>query len=236
VGKLFLAVILCTVLVGETEARAIEKLENIRTAAHEYALQEIGGVDDNIHITVGRLDPRLRLAACTEPLTAYFSPGTRTIGQTTVGVRCEGSNPWSLFVPVEIVRHVTVAVAVDQVSRGQIIGAADVNYELRNLAKLNGGYFTTTDELIGKVSTRPINRGSPYTQNMVKAQRLVRRGQRVVLALQTGAVAVRVAGTALRDGTLGEMIPVRNLSSKRVIEGVVHEPGLVLVGSGPAGR
>ena len=42
------------------------------------------------------------------------------------------------------------------------------------------------------------------------------------------------AGTALRDGVRGESIPVRNLSSKRVIEGVVHEPGVVFVGRAPA--
>lgn len=226
---------MCLVLLGQAQAAAIEKLENIRAAARAFAAQEIGGAANNIHIEVGRLDPRLRLAACGEPLTAYFSPGSRTIGRTTVGVRCEGPKAWSLFVPLHIERRIAVAVAVAPVPRGHVIGAADVHYELRSVAKLNGGHFTANDQLIGKVTTRPITRGAAYAQNMVKAPRLVRRGERVVLALQTGGVAVRVAGQALRDGIRGERIPVRNLSSKRIIEGIVHEPGLVLVGNARAG-
>ena len=228
--ELLLGVIICLSLQGGARAAATEKLENIRTAVRDFAVLEIRGAEDNVHIKVGRLDPRLRLAACEEPLTAYFSPGSRTIGHTTVGVRCEGPKTWSLFVPLHIDRRIKVAVAVDQVPRGQVVGAADVSYELRSVAKLNGGYFAAGDQLIGKVTTRMITRGTAYTQNMVKALRIVRRGERVVLALQTGSVAVRVAGEALRDGTRGERIPVRNLSSKRVIEGIVHEPGLVLVG------
>ena len=227
---LMLATIICATLLAEAEAGAVTKLEDIRAAAREFAIQEIGGTDDNVEIVVGRLDPRLRLATCAEPLTAYFSVGARTIGQTSVGVRCESPKPWSLFVPLEIIRRVKVAIAVAEIPRGHVIGAADVSYQLRNVGKLNSGFFSPKDVLLGKVSTRQISRGSTVTQNMVKAARLVRRGQRVVLALQTGTVAVRVSGTALRDGIRGETIPVRNLSSKRVIEGVVHEPGVVLVG------
>jgi len=231
VRELILATAICAALLGEAQAAAIEKLENIRNAVLEFAAQEVGGVDDNVHLEIGRLDPRLRLAACGEPLTAYFSTGSRTVGHTNVGIRCEGPKPWSLFVPLLIDRQIAVAVAVDRVQRGQVIDAADVTYELRSMAKLNAGYFAANDGLIGKISTRPIARGTPYTHNMVKANRIVRRGERVTLSLQSGGIAVRVVGTALRDGTRGERIPVRNLSSKRVIEGVVHEPGLVLIGT-----
>ncbi len=232
--KLILTTAICVALLGEVQAAAIEKLENIRNAVREFAVQEVGSTDDNVHIEIGRLDPRLRLAACGEPLKTYFSAGSRTIGHTNVGVRCEGPKPWSLFVPLLIDRQITVAVALDQLPRGHIIGAADIAYELRSMAKLKRGYFAASDQLIGKVSTRPITRGTPYAHNMVKAHRIIRRGERVVLSLKTGGISVRVAGTALRDGTRGERIPVRNLSSNRVIEGVVHEPGLVLIGSGRA--
>lgn len=228
--ELFLVAAICTLVSGHVRAAPVEKLENIRDTARAFAEREVGSSDDNIHIEVGRLDPRLRLAACAEPLTAYFSAGTRTIGQTNVGVRCGGPKAWSLFVPVLIDRQIMVAVALTQIPRGHTIGPQDVSFELRSLTRLNRGYFTAKDELIGRISTRPITRGSPYGQNMVKAPRLVRRGERVVLALQTSGVAVRMVGTALRDGIRGDRIPVRNLSSKRVIEGVVHEPGLVLIG------
>ena len=79
----------CLVLCGNAAGAAIEKLENIRTAVRDYAIAEVGTEADGVHIEVGRLDPRLRLAACSHPLDTYFSPGARNIGHTTVGVRCD---------------------------------------------------------------------------------------------------------------------------------------------------
>ena len=222
-------------MLSDAHGAAVEKLENIRAHVREFALQEVGGPDQNVNIKVGRLDPRLRLAACGEPLSAYFSPGARTVGHTTVGVRCGGPKAWSLFVPLHIDRQIMVAVATGAIARGQVIGAADVHFERRSASNLRAGSFSPQDKIIGLVATRPINRGAAYQQNMVKAARLVRRGDRVVLSLNNGSVAVRVAGEALRDGTRGERIPVRNLNSKRVIQGIVHEPGLVFVGKQPAG-
>ena len=234
--EIMIGTFFCLALCGNAAGAAIEKLENIRTAVRDYAIAEVGTEADGVHIEVGRLDPRLRLAACSHPLDTYFSPGARNIGHTTVGVRCDGPKAWSLYVPLHIDRLVNVAVAVDNLPRGHAIGAADVHYEKRSLARLKRGYFSAKEGLIGKITTRAVSRGAPYTENMVKQAKLVKRGERVMLSLNNGTVAVRVAGTALRDGGRGERIPVRNLSSNRVIQGVVHEPGLVLIGKPRAGQ
>lgn len=231
---ILIGTIFCLTLCGNAAGAAIEKLENIRTAVREYAIAEVGTEADGVHIEVGRLDPRLRLSACAHPLNTYFSPGARNVGHTTVGVRCDGPKAWSLFVPLHIDRLVNVAVAVDNLPRGHAIDAADVHYEKRSLSRLKRGYFSTKEGLIGKITTRAVNRGATYTTNMVKQAKMVKRGDRVMLSLNSGTVAVRVAGTALRDGGRGERIPVRNLSSKRVIQGIVHEPGLVLIGKARA--
>ena len=48
----------------------------------------------------------------------------------------------------------------------------------------------------------------------------------------TGAVAVRMAGIALSDGARGERVRVKNLSSKRILDGIVSSENTVLVGGG----
>jgi flagella basal body P-ring formation protein FlgA len=232
VVKWLITMLLASTGFGNAFGSSVEDLENIRQAVREFATQEIVGDDKNVKITVGRLDPRLRLAACSERLEAYFSAGTKTIGQTNIGIRCAGPRAWSLFVPLTVDRLVSVAVALTALPRGRIVTAQDVNYELRSLASLSQGYFAPSEELIGQITTRPIAPKSAFTHNMVKAPRIVRRGERVVLALHNGSVAVRVAGEALSDGTRGQQIRVRNLSSKRVINGTVGEPGVVFVGRG----
>ncbi|MFT4585698.1 MAG: flagella basal body P-ring formation protein FlgA [Gammaproteobacteria bacterium] len=217
---------------GPAYGSTVENLDNIRATVRDFAAREIVGDDENVKITVGRLDPRLRLAACSERLEAYFSAGTKTTGQTNIGVRCAGPKAWSLFVPLTVDRLVRVAVALAALPRGRIVTAQDVNYELRSLTAIGQSYFAPNEDLIGQITTRPIMAKSPFTHNMVKAPRLVRRGERIVLSLHTGSVAVRVAGEALSDGTRGQQIRVRNLSSKRIINGTVGDPGVVLVGRG----
>jgi flagella basal body P-ring formation protein FlgA len=58
---------------------------------------------------------------------------------------------------------------------------------------------------------------------------IVRRGQEVTLLSSDGAVEVRANGRAMIDGAAGSRIQVQNLSSLRVVEGVVESADLVRV-------
>jgi flagella basal body P-ring formation protein FlgA len=55
----------------------------------------------------------------------------------------------------------------------------------------------------------------------VKDPRQIERGQRISLVAQTAGLEVRMKGEALEDGVAGERIQVRNVSTRRVIDGVV---------------
>ena len=63
----------------------------------------------------------------------------------------------------------------------------------------------------------------------VEQPRLVRRGQRVRIDAGNQAIAISATGLALRDGRLGETVPVRNARSERVIDAVVSDHGTVRV-------
>ena len=64
---------------------------------------------------------------------------------------------------------------------------------------------------------------------MVRAAIAVRRGERVSILATTAALQVRMEGEALSDGAIGEIIRVRNLSSRQEIEAQVVGPGQVQV-------
>jgi len=64
---------------------------------------------------------------------------------------------------------------------------------------------------------------------MVQAPRLIKAGQEVILLATTPQLEVRMKGKALSDGSRGDIIQVRNVRSKRVIEGVVTDIGTVRV-------
>lgn len=180
-------------------------------------------------IQVGHLDPRLNLEQCAEPLQTYLAPGARSVGKTTVGVRCQSPRPWALYVPARVDLYQTVYQTAGNLPRGHIIRADDIAPIKQNLTRLHRGYFSEKDQLIGKETRRRLQQGQVITPNQVKAPLLVKRGEQVELIAQSQLFSVRMNGKALMDGARGDRIRVKNLSSDRIIEGTVTQPGQVMV-------
>jgi len=113
--------------------------------------------------------------------------------------------------------------------RGAPLGPDDVQLVERDVARLHQGYLDDPSDIEGMQLKRPVTAGTVLTGSLIQAPRLVKRGQRVTLEARTGAVAVRMAGEAVSDGSRGQRIRVRALDSRRIVEGVVVSPGVVKV-------
>jgi flagella basal body P-ring formation protein FlgA len=172
-------------------------------------------------VRTGSLDSRLRLSHCDEPLEAFQPPGGKTLGNITVGVRCSGSRSWSLYVPVRVSIYDKVVAAARPLTRGEVLEDGDVKLVERDLAQLQSGYFIDPAEVAGMEVTRTVALDAALTNYLVKEPLQVRRGQRVILVANSGGLEVRMTGEALDDGATGARIKVRNLSSKRVVDGTV---------------
>lgn len=215
---------------GHVQA-AEQPLESIRSAVSNFLEQESGKNAQAVQIEVGRLDPRLRLAACTTPLSVYLAPGARMPGNISVGVRCDGASPWALFVPASVRQKFVVVTAAQTLTRGKLLAPADLRVESRYLMSLPTGALEDPAMAVGRVVTRQLATGSLVTAGALREERAVRRGQTVTLSLAAGSLLIRVSGTALKDGALGDRITVRNTTSNRVVEGVIIEAGVVEVGA-----
>ncbi len=211
---------------AELESRA----EIARAAERHLAERLAGRFEEAPRIEAGRLDPRLRLARCTVPLEAFLPPGGREIGSTTVGVRCNGDKRWTLYVPVKVTVFTQVVVAARSLPRGQLLSASDLSLARRDLARLPQGYFRDPAEVAGQQLKRNVTAGQALTPALLKAPRTIRRGERVTLVAGGNGVEVRMPGIALNNAARGETVRVRNVSSKRIVLGVVAGPGLVQVG------
>jgi flagella basal body P-ring formation protein FlgA len=101
--------------------------------------------------------------------------------------------------------------------------------EERNLDESPSGYLTDPQEALGKRTTRPLLLGLPITSPVLEQVQVVARGQRVSLVVESPYLSVRSAGTALEDGAPGDHIRVQNSESKKIVEGVVGDDGVVRV-------
>lgn len=210
-------------------AEAIQPLSSLRAAAEEFLQKQTAGLAASPRIEVSSLDPRLRLGLCDQSLEAFFPAGGRTQGNVTVGVRCAGSAPWSIYVPAKVQVYDRVIVAARPMSRGTLLRAGDVELTELDVTSLASGYLTTPDEALGKTLRRNVQLGAAIGPGLIELPKVIRRGERVQILARTGGMEVRMGGEALEDGAEGELIRVRNRSSRRSVEGVVTGPGTVEV-------
>lgn len=214
---------------GVEAAPTLEDHQQIRAVAEDMARQRSQHPSADVQIKAANLDPRLRLARCDTALEAFLPHRWQVRGNGTVGVRCTGSRPWVLYVPVNVSIYDQVVVSTHPLPRGTRLRQSDLNLERRDLARLIGGYLQDTQQAVGKVLRRPIGLGSVLTPAIIESERLIHRGDRVQIVASLRGMEVRMVGKALNDGAAGERIQVRNLATKRIIEGTVTGKGRVRV-------
>jgi flagella basal body P-ring formation protein FlgA len=213
-----------------TQDPAVESLDTVRSTAQTYVKSLIPPSAGESTVTVGQLDGRLRLARCaSKDLSASLPAGMALQARSTVGVTCAGSTRWTVYVPVTIESKINVLVLTRAVNRDARLSAADVTVETRRTAGPGNAYLTTPAELSGRTVRRPLAAGTTLSVDMFTPDLIVRRGQEVTLLSSGGAVEVRANGRAMVDGAAGARIRVQNLSSMRVVEGVVESADLVRV-------
>lgn len=212
---------------------------NTLAAADSHALADISAtavayVEANAtrfpvkpRVLPGKLDSRLRLNPCDQPLQAFESPGGIKPGRMVVAVACQGERPWRLFVPVEVQLPAKVIALSKPLRRGDVIAAGDLTTQLADLAELRGQYFLSARDVIGQRIKRHLPGHTVLTAAMIDADKLVKRGSRVTILSDTGGISVRVAGKALRNGARGDQIRVKNLASGRTISAYVVDRGIV---------
>lgn len=201
----------------------------IVAAARGFLADQTRSDSGETTVAAGALDPRLRLAACDGALEAFLPPGSQALGATTVGVRCRGNQGWIVYVPVTVKAVREVVVITRALAARSQIGPEDIKVERRELSAFGGTYLTDPAQAAGKLLRRPVIPGTALTADMLEAARLVKRGERVSIVAAARGMEVRGQGEAMADGAAGELIRVRSLPSKRIIEAVVTASGVVRV-------
>ena len=216
---------------AQEPARETESLATIRAAAQSYAKSQIpkGPGAAETTVTAGELDTRLRLAQCSQPLTATLPAGMSLQARSTIGVTCAGPVHWTVYVPVTVESRINVLVLKHAVARDVRLTAADVAVEPRKVAGPGAAFLTSAAELGGHTVRRPLPAGTTLSADMFAPDLIVRRGQEVTLLSESGAIEVRASGKAMADAAAGGRIQVQNLSSMRVVEGVVESADIVRV-------
>jgi len=226
----YIAIVLFALITFPTHARETESLHNIVQLVRTYVHNELK--QNNINgakVDVKNLDSRLKLNKCTKQAQPILNNTNHLIGKLMVAVNCKEPKPWTIHVPVEVTVYKKVLAASRLLPKGHIISKDDLVPTMMKLNRNNSVYFVKLENLIGKEVKRTISTGKIIKPRFVAPARIVRRGQNVTIIAITESIQVKMKGRALTDGAKGQTIRVRNLKTKRVVQGIVTNPGYVKV-------
>lgn len=180
-------------------------------------------------VHINALDPRLHLPRCADPVEIFTPPGHRLMGATLLGVRCNTTRAWVIYVSAQVKVFRNVATLVRAVARGAYIGPNDITFREQDVGSLSQGFFPDAANIVGKLAKRALAIGTVVTPAHLSTPRWVTRGEVVTLLLDTGMMQVRAQGEALTDGTENERVKARNVLSGKIVEGIVSAPGTLRV-------
>lgn len=223
--RLFIATLTLGSALSAHADKAIQPVDSIREAAEAFVLSQYN--EEGVVARAGRLDSRLRLAHCDRPLSTFAATAAAAGGNQSVGVRCEGADSWTIYVPVKLSRSAEVVVLARTVRRDTLLAPEHLETRHHDIVGLTAGFFSRPEELIGHRVKRSAAAGTVLTPSLVHRPPLIERGDRVTLVSGSSAVAVSAPAEALSDGRQGDRLRVRNLSSGKVVEGVVMSRGRV---------
>lgn len=204
-----------------------QDLGALRTIAEQYLQTQSAGLPGVVTVTVGAVDGRMQLAACPAPQ-AFQAPGARTMGKTTVGVRCTAPVAWTVYIQSQVSVMADYVAAAVPLVQGQAIEAGQLVMAKGDLGALPNGVLTDMSQAIGRTSSMSLAAGAPVRADMLKSKPVVQQGQSVRVV--SGGAGFKVTAEAKAIGTAsdGQVVQVRTPGGA-IISGVARMGGLVEV-------
>jgi flagella basal body P-ring formation protein FlgA len=200
-----------------------------RIAATELERQAQAKGFQSIQVEVFPLDQRVSLTKCNQPLKLLKDRNQSVLGRVTIGMRCKGPEPWTIYLRGSVTSLVNVPVLSAHINRSELIGENDVIFQELEIDTDLRGIVIDLEKIVGKIAVRDLIAGEPLRQSDLKSPQLISRGQSVNITSKAGGLTVTMKGKALGNARAGDRLWVQNQSSNKRVEGEVTPQGEVLI-------
>jgi flagellar basal body P-ring formation protein FlgA len=197
----------------------------IRSAIETYLRSQTSGLPGQASFTVNPVENSASRPPC-PALDVSMAPGARSIGRTTVLVRCRNEGGWSIYVPVQIRLVTEYLVSSRPLNQGQLIGENDLTRQSGDLGDLPNGVLLDASQAIGRIAAMPIPAGKPLLTELLRQPPVIQAGQTVKVVSRGLSFEVSNEGKALAAATEGKVVQVR-LNSGQVVSGLARAGGIV---------
>lgn len=161
-----------------------------------------------VEVSVGSLDPRLRLAPCLK-IEPVIPPSARLWGKVRIALRCTEGARWQVYLPVTVKVFGTGLVAQRALPAGAVLDAADLATAEVDLAADPQGAVTKAELAAGRALARPVSAGQPIGQADLRARQWFAAGDTVQIVAAGSGFRIGGVGQAVSAGVEGQTARVR---------------------------
>ncbi|NVD73853.1 flagellar basal body P-ring formation protein FlgA [Duganella sp. BJB488] len=199
----------------------------LKRSVEQFLQVQSGGLPGQVTVAVGAIDPRMNLAACPDPQ-AFFMPGARAWGKTTVGVRCATPTAWTVYIQATVTVVGEYIASAAPLAQGQAIEASQLVTLKGDLTALPAGIATDMGQVIGRSTNISLPPGTPLRLDTLRSKPVVQSGQLVRLVSSGNGFSVSAEARAMSTAGDGQVVQVKT-SGGQQITGIAKAGGLVEV-------
>jgi len=204
---------------------------DIVSAARSYVLGQLKREGQEISIELRGRVRDLIIAKGTVSLDPGPLRGASLIGAVTIPVRVmrDGRICEAVQVPLMVRGFRDALVTTKPVSRGESLNERNLCIRKCEITNVRGEVLSNMEDVRGKIAARTLPAGAVLKTDHLAKVEVVQRGELVTVRLNKGSLEIAMKALAMRDGAVGEYIPVQNISSRRRFSARVVGPRTVVV-------
>ena len=202
-----------------------QSISSIIETVENFAYNGTRELPGSVKIKTNKIDSNLSFPKCSK-LEPFLPTGNRLWGKTSIGVRCNDQQSWTIYVQVDIEVNAKAIHSAKPISRDHALNENDILLKEVNLVRMPEGILTDPEKVIGKVAAINITAGQPIYGQLIRAPYVIQRGQKVKLVVEGSGFSVSTEVEALSAAAEGQILQIRNQSG-RIMTGIARQGGIV---------
>ena len=156
------------------------------------------------------------------------NPGILSSSSFSIIFKVDGKVAKNMSVRGKIEALAQIVVAAEPLKKGLILQPQHLTLVAMDIGEIANPALDSHN-LLGLQLTKTLAKGAPVFESIVETLPLIKRGQKVKMVIESGALHLTATGFAHSDGKLDQMIKVQNVESNKMLQGRVSGPGVVEV-------
>lgn len=204
-----------------------QDLQILQKLGDTFLRAQNGDQNGEVNVSVGKIDPRLRLAACTAP-EVFIPQGGKIIGKITLGFRCAAPKQWSFYAPATVQLIGNYYVTTTVLAQGQVISSNDIRKVQGDLSTLPPGTLTSEDQIVGRATQSGLSIGTVLKLQNLRNSLVIQQGQSVKIIAVGNRFKVSTDGLAMNNASEGQIAKAKT-GSGQLISGIAKLGGVIEV-------